>query len=168
MDRMIYGANWYVDTINQRLRLAAVQLPELSRAKETIVTGGGWFAFDNPGEIEGLEARFTLTGAHEDVRSLFGREPGDWTTFYYYERLRDITKGVNRGRVVILKGLVGTVRQPQIRGKRGGETEYSVSSMWQYQDLVDGKVIHRFDIETNTLIMNGLDYTADHNRLTAA
>lgn len=36
MDRVIYGANWYVDTLNQRLRLDTVQLPNLSRVNDTV------------------------------------------------------------------------------------------------------------------------------------
>ncbi len=168
MDAIIYGANWYVDTLNQRLRLASVKLPDLARAQDTITLGGGWFNFSHPGEIEPMSAPFSLYGAHDDIRSLFGREAGDWTTFYYYERLRDIQSGVNKGRVVILKGLVGRVGQPQVSGKRGGQTEYEVSSIVSYQDIVDGKRIHAFDFFANSLVINGTDYAADHNRIIAA
>ena len=168
MDSVIQGANWYVDTLNQRLRLATVKLPDLTRAQETITLGGGWFNFQHPGEIEPLVAPFALHGAHDDIRSLFGREAGDWTTFYYYERLRDLQRGVNKGRIVILKGLVGRVSQPQVAGKRGGQTEYEVSSIVSYQDIVDGKSIHHFDFFANRLVINANDYTADHNRIIAA
>lgn len=168
MDSMIYGANWYVDTLNQRLRLSKVKMPDLDRAKDAITLGGGWFKFDHPGEIEPMNAPFSLHGAHDDVRSLFGREAGDWTNFYYYERLRDIQNGVNKGRVVILKGLVGKVTQAEVSGKRGGETGYEVSSICGYKDIMDGRMIHRFDFFSNSLIINGVDYTAEHNRIIAA
>lgn len=168
MDRMIYGANWYVDTLNQRLRLSSVQMPNLSRVRDTITLGGGWMNFEHPGEIEPMTAPFSLHGSHEDIRSLFGREAGDWTTFYYYERLRDIQNGLNKGRVVILKGLVTQVSQPRVSGKRGGEAEYQVGSIVSYEDIVDGVKIHGFDFFANAMVINGVDYTAEHNRIIAA
>lgn len=168
MDSLIYGANWYVDTLNQRLRLATVKLPNLARANEEIKLAGGWMAISHPGEISPLGVSFTLQGAHEDIRSLFGREAGDWTTFYYYERLRDIRKGINKGRIVTLKGLLSDVTQPNVSGRNGGQTEYQVGTLIGYRDVVDGKRVHEFDFFSNSLIINGTDYSAEHNRLIAA
>lgn len=168
MDRVIYGANWYVDTLNQRLRLDTVQLPNLSRVQDTITLAGSWMSFENPGEIEPLTAPFSLHGSHDDIRSLFGREAGDWTTFYYYERLRDLQAGKNVGRVVILKGLISAVSQPRVAGKRGGQTEYQVGSIVSYEDIVEGKRIHLFDFFANKMVINGVDYSAEHNAIIAA
>ncbi|QFS97552.1 Phage tail tube protein FII [Labrenzia sp. THAF191b] len=168
MDRVIYGANWYVDTLNQRLRLDTVQLPNLSRVNDTVSLAGGWMAFENPGEIEPLTAPFSLIGSHDDIRSLFGREAGDWTSFYYYERLRDLQTGTNLGRVVMLKGLISAVSQPRVAGKRGGQTEYQVGSIVSYKDIVDGKMIHLFDFFANKMVINGVDYSAEHNAIIAA
>ncbi|PWV97698.1 hypothetical protein DFR52_106223 [Hoeflea marina] len=168
MDRIIHGANWYVDTLNQRLRLADITLPALNRAKETLQLGGGFFNLAIPYEIEELEAPFSLNGAHEDIRGLFGREPGDWTTFYYYERLRDIVKGENKGRVVILKGLVNEVTQAKVTGKKGDATGYKVGSIIEYRDIVDGKEIHRFDVFNNHLVIDGVNYSNSHNEIIAA
>lgn len=168
MDSLIYGANWYVDTLNQRQRLAKAQLPDLNRVKDAITLGGGWFKFDHAGEIEPLVMPFGLHGSHDDIRSLFGREAGDWTNFYYYERLRDIRQGINKGRIVIVKGLVGKVSQPQVTGKIGGQTDYEVSSIVSYRDMVDGKMVHHFNFFANKLVINGVDYSADHNRIIAA
>lgn len=168
MDSLIYGANWYVDTLNQRLRLDTAQMPTLSRVNETIQLAGGWMAFEHPGEIEPLTAPFTLKGAHSDIRSLFGREPGDWTSFYYYERLRDIQNGINKGRVVILKGLIGSVSQPRVSGRAGGMTDYQVASIVSYKDVVDGEIVHLFDFFANKIVIDGVDYSADHNAIIAA
>lgn len=168
MDSMIYGANWYVDTLNQRLRLDTVKTPDLTRTEEIIKLGGGFFSFANPGEIEPLTAPFSLHGSHDDIRSLFGREPGDWTTFYYYERLRDLQRGINKGRVVILKGLVGRVTPPQVSGKTGGATQYAVTSIVTYKDVIDGRRIHDYDLFSNQMVINGVDYASEHNRIIAA
>lgn len=168
MDSVIMGANWWIDTLNQRKRLVRCRLPRLTKARDAFVAGGGYFRLALPQEIEELEAPFTLKGSHEDVRGLFGREPGDWSTFTYYERLRDLMQGVNRGRVVTMKGLVNEVEQPQVEGKRADMTNYTIGSIIFYRDLVDGKTVHLMDFENNKLVMNGVDYSQEHNRLIAA
>lgn len=168
MDRIIMGANWYVDSLNQMLRLEKIQLPELERDSESFAPGGGFFQIDIPYEIQALEAPFSLNGSHADVRSLFGREPGDWTNFYYYERLRDIRDGKNLGRVVMLRGLIGSVKQAEVKGKKADMTDYKVTSIVHYHDVLDGKTVHKMDFFTNTLIIDTVDYSAPINRLLGA
>ena len=168
MDRLIMGANWYVDTLNCRKRLESVKLPQLAKDTEEFRPGGSFFTLSIPDAIKELEAEFSLKGVHEDVRSLFGREPGDWTNFYYYERLKDIDRNVNVGRVVRLKGLVSEVEQAEVKGKKGEVTNYKIGSIVLYQDRVDGRDVHLFDFFNNKLKINGVDYTAEHNRIIAA
>lgn len=168
MDSIIHGANWYIGELNQRKRLEACALPNLRRARERLTFGGGFFTFDLPTEIEELSFEFSLYGSHSDVRARFGREAGDWTTFYYYERMRDIAAGVNKGRVVMLKGLLNEVTHPRVLGKKADATRYAGGSVWLYHDIVDGLTVHKFDIENNVLIIDGVDYTAEANRLIAA
>jgi hypothetical protein len=167
-DSVIMGANWWVDKLNCRKRMDFVRLPNLNKAREAYVAGGGFFRFSMPGEIEELEAQLGMRGSHEDVRGLFGNEPGDWTTLYYYERLRDIMAGKNRGRVVIMKGLLQQVEQPRIQGKRADVTTYTFGSIVTYKDITDGKVVHLMDFDNNQLVMNGVSYSDEHNRLIAA
>lgn len=167
-DRVIMGANWWVDTLNCRKRLESATLPRLNKAVDRFVAGGGWMALSIPAEIEELTATITLKGAHEDLRSLFGREPGDWTTFYYYERLRDIMAGKNIGRVVTIKGLVQEVQQPRVTGKRADMTSYTIGSIVSYKDKVNGNIVHEIDFDNNQLTMNGTDYSSDANRLLSA
>jgi P2 family phage contractile tail tube protein len=178
MDSIIRGANWYVDKLNQRLRLDEVRLPRLRREMTQYMMGGSYFGLELPAEISPLSAEASYNGSHADVRSLFGREPGDWTTCYYYESLLNVfPKGGDasagkpqlKGRVVILKGLLTEVEQPAVKGlKPSGQTRFTWSSIITYQDVVDGKTIHKFDVENNVLIINGANYTAEHNSLIAA
>lgn len=177
MDSIIRGANWYVEELNQRKRLEECRLPRLSREMTQMVLGGGFFGLELPAEIAPLTAEASLNGSHDDIRSRFGREPGDWTTCYYYESLLNVFptgaagagKPTLKGRVVILKGLLNEVEQPAVRGvKAGGQTRFTWSSIILYHDVVDGRTIHKFDVENNTLIINGQNYTAEHNRILAA
>lgn len=180
MDSIIRGANWYVEELNCRLRLETAKLPQLTREMTPYAMGGGFFGLELPGEIQPLTAEATFNGSHADLRSRFGREPGDWTTFYYYESLLNVfpvnaggeaaTNGPRlKGRVVILKGLINEIDPPEVRGvKAGGATRFGFSTIVHYHDVVDGRTVHKFDIATNTLIIEGVNYTAEHNRLIAA
>lgn len=164
MDSVISGGTAFIETINQRLRMENMKLPTLSREMERYLIG--WYGLEVPGEVSPLTSTLNLRGGHDDVRSLFGREPGDWVTFYWYERLRDIQKGINKGRVVIQKGLLIGVDQPTVGGKRAdGVTGYTFGSIVDYRDMVDGRVIHWFDVFANKLVVNGIDYTAEHNQI---
>jgi phage tail tube protein FII len=181
MDRIIHGSNWYCGEINQRLRVDETTLPALSREMSSVVLGGGYFALDLPGEIQALTAEMTVNGAHEDLRTRFGREPGDWTTVTYYESLLDVfpagsdgsvqTNGAPKlnGRVVFLKGLLNEYTPPGVKGlKASGATRLRFSSIVLYHDIFNGKTIHKFDVQNNTLIIDGINYTAEHNRLISA
>ena len=168
MDRHFYGGNLYVDTINQRKRLVSATTPSIQRAKESYTLGGGFFSFALPYEVEDLEFKFSLNGHHEDVRTLVGREPGDWTTFYWYERLRDVYRGENYGRIVIVKGLLTAVEPSQMKGVKSEGTDYTVGSVIDYRDIMNGQMLHQMDVENNRLVMNGIDYSRRHNELIVA
>ena len=167
-DRVIMGANWYVGQLNCRKRLESATLPRLNKTVERFVAGGGWMALSIPMEIDELSATITLKGAHEDIRSLFGFEPGDFTDFYYYERLRDIMAGNDVGRKVWLRGLLQEVQQPRVTGKRADMTTYTIGSIVRYVDVTNAVTVHDLNFDTNTLIMNGVNYSQNANTLIAA
>lgn len=173
MDRIIHGSNWYCNEINQRLRIDETTLPVLTREMSSYVLGGGYFGLDLPAEIKALTAEMQVNGAHEDLRSRFGREAGDWTTVTYYESLLDVFAGSGtpklNGRVVFLKGLLNEYTPGGVKGlKASGATKLQFSSIVLYQDIFNGKTIHKFDVQNNVLIIDGVNYTAEHNRLIAA
>jgi len=181
MDRIIRGSNWYCNEINQRHRIDETTLPELSREMVSFVMGGGFFAMELPAEIQPLTCEQTVNGVHEDLKTRFGREPGDWTTMTYYENLLNVfpkdSNGVVpssgtpqlTGRVVFLKGLLNGYAQAGVKGmKSSGATRLRWSSIVLYHDIFDGRTIHKFDVQNNTLIIDGVNYTAEHNRIIAA
>ena len=151
MDRIIRGANWYCQETNQRQRIDETTLPELRRDMLPFVMGGGYFAFELPAEIAPLTCEMAVNGVHEDLKSRFGREPGDWTNLRYYESLlNQFTQGG-------VKGM-----------KSSAATRLGWSSIVLYHDMFNGKTVHKFDLQNNILIINGVNYTAEHNRLVAA
>lgn len=172
MDRIIRGANWYCENTNQALRTETVKLPNLEREMEGLSMGGSFFALELPGQIKALDTEIEVNGSHEDLRGLFGREPGDWTKLVYYENLLNVfPEGENagpklKGRTVIMKGLLVKVDQPSVKNvKPDGKTKLTWGSLILYHDLVDGKTIHKFDVKNNKLVIDGKNYTAEHNRL---
>ncbi|MFC6447157.1 phage major tail tube protein [Shinella zoogloeoides] len=180
MDGLIRGANWYCGEINQRLRADETTLPVLRREMMQLVMGGGWFSFELPAEVQPLTAEMTVEGVHKDLKARFGREPGDWTTVSYYENLLnvfpsnstgEVANGAaqNLGRVVFLKGLLNEYAQAGVKGqKSSGKTRLVWSSIVLYHDILDGQTVHKFDVQNNTLIIDGINYTAEHNRLIRA
>lgn len=172
MDSIIRGANWYCENTNQAFRTEQVQLPDLEREMDTLSISGGFFALDLPGQVKALTSEIEVNGSHDDLRSNFGREPGDWSKVVYYESLLNVfPTGDNtgpklKGRVVIMKGLLIKVGQPAIKNiKAGGTTKYTWGTLILYHDMVDGKTIHKVDVPRNVLVINGKNYTAEHNRL---
>lgn len=172
MDSIIRGANWYCEEINQAFRTEEVKLPTLTRDMTELLFSGGIGALDVPGHIKPLEAEMDMMGSHADLRSRFGREPGDWTKVVYYENLLDLFPKSEeagpklKGRTTIMKGLLNEVNQSGVKGmKASGSTKLKWGTIFLYHDLYDGKTIHKFDYRTNTLIIDGVNYTAQHNRL---
>ncbi len=178
MDRIIRGANWYCEEINQRQRIDETTLPQLEREMINMVMGGGYFGLEMPAEIKPLTAEMSVNGVHENLKTRFGREPGDWTTLTYYEALlnafpagSDGTVGSAggpklSGRVVFLKGLLNSYNQSGVKGmKSTSPTKLRWSSIVLYHDIFDGKTIHKFDVQNNILIIDGVNYSAEHNRL---
>lgn len=180
MDSIIRGANWYCGEINQRQRVDETTLPVLKREMIPMVMGGGWFGFELPAEIQPLTCEMSVNGVHSDLKTRFGREPGDWTTMAYYEALMNVfpastgeitTSGTPqlKGRTVILKGLLNDFEQGGVKGQKSSSaTKLRLSSIVLYQDMMDGKVIHKFDIQNNILIIDGINYTAEYNQLISA
>ncbi|MCB5203954.1 phage major tail tube protein [Neorhizobium sp. T786] len=181
MDRIIRGANWYCQQTNQRQRADETTLPALTREMISMVMGGGYFAMEMPAEIQPLTCEMTVNGVHEDLKARFGREPGDWTELRYYENLLNVfpadtngevpTSGAPKltGRVVFLKGLLNGFEQGGVKGmKSSGATRLRWSSIVLYHDIFNGRTVHKFDVQNNELIIDGVNYTAEHNRIIAA
>jgi len=173
MDAIIRGANVYVDEINQRRKLDSAKLPTLKREMLDHYLGGGYYKFSLASEIAPLEAEFMLDGVAGDLHSRFGRDPGDWTTITIYQSLLDATggdsKAVRFGRVVLIRGLISEIEQPAVNGmKAKDKTKVKMGSIVKYQDILSGVTVHKFDVVSNTLVVNTANYSAEHNRLIAA
>ncbi|PWE52253.1 hypothetical protein DEM27_31900 [Metarhizobium album] len=182
MDRLIYGANWYCDETKQWQRVDETTLPVLEREMVQYVMGGGYFGLDLPAEIRPLSCEQTVNGEYEDLRVHFGRDPGDWTTLRYFQKLINVfpassngdvnpttpTPARALGRVVFLKGLLTSYTPGAVKGlKASAATRLRWQSIVLYHDIVDGRTIHKFDAQNNILIIDGQNYTAEHNRLLA-
>jgi phage tail tube protein FII len=181
MDRIIRGANWYCQQTNQRQRADETTLPALTREMVSFVMGGGYFGMELPAEIQPLTCEMTVNGVHEDLKARFGREPGDWTELRYYENLLNVFPASSNGevqtsgnpqltgRVVFIKGLLNGFEQGGVKGmKSSAATRLRWSSIVLYHDLFNGRTVHKFDVQNNELIIDGVNYTAEHNRIIAA
>lgn len=179
MDGIVRASNWYCNEINQRLRIEEVIPPELKRDMAPMLLG--YFGVELPMEISPLTSEMTVNGIHADLKNRFGREPGDWTTISYYESLLNVFPsnstgniGHNggpalRGRTLFLKGLLNHYGQGgQKHMKPSGPVKLTWSTIVLYHDIIDGVTVHKFDLQNNILIIDGVNYTANSNQLIAA
>ncbi|MCC3246127.1 phage major tail tube protein [Methylocystis sp. WRRC1] len=145
MDYIVRGGNWYFDALNAWRVLDEVTLPELTFNTEDFVPGGHNMAVAWPEEMQPLKATIKLKSDDPRVRGLCGREPGAYVTATYYENLRSFRDGTNRGRVILLKGLLNSVKPDARKGVKASGTEYEFSTIVRYEDVTGGAVTHRFD-----------------------
>ncbi|TPQ48695.1 hypothetical protein C2U72_22385 [Prosthecomicrobium hirschii] len=165
---VIYGGNVWLKTDNLALSLAKAKMPDLKRAMSDINASGSYFGLQIPAEIEALTAEFEVNGPDKRVRIRFGRDPGDWTELYYYERIREVVAGVDIGRTVYLKGLINEIdAQETEKTKAAGTMKFRMSTIVHYHDRQDGRTTHKFDYFTNTVVVDGVDLTSSHNQILA-
>lgn len=180
--RHLFGGNWYCDQTNAWNYIDESTLPALEREMQPMNMGGSYFGLEMPAEFRPLTCEQSVNGEPEALRLHFGRDPGDWTTLRHYQRMIDIfpanadpagqpttpTPAKSFGRIVFLKGLLTSYTPSPVKGlKQTGPTRLRWSSIVLYHDIVNGKTIHKFDAQNNVLIIDGINYSAEHNRLLA-
>lgn len=145
MDNVVRGGNWYFAEINLWRVLDEVELPEVKHAEDNFVPGGHMMGVKWQEEVEALEAKIKTKTADPELQGLIGRLPGDYITATWYENLLSFRTGLNRGRVITMKGLVLGGKQAAVKGHKAAGRDYTFGNMVKYLDVVDGKSIHRFD-----------------------
>jgi len=145
MDAIVRGGNWYFDQLNAWRVLDEVTLPEITFNTDDFTPGGHHMGVSWPEDMAPLKASIKLRSDDPRVRALCGKQPGDYVTATYYENLRSFRDGSNRGRVIVMKGLLVSVKAEARRGMKASGTDYEFSSIVRYEDVVDGAVVHRFD-----------------------
>lgn len=145
MDNVVRGGNWYFDVLNLWRILDEVTLPEVKHAEDTFTPAGHMMSVKWQEEMEALSAGVKTKTADPELQGLIGRLPGNYITATYYENLLSFRTGANRGRVIIMKGLLNGAKQDAVKGHKPAGRELTFSNIVYYQDLVDGKAIHRFD-----------------------
>lgn len=162
MDNVIRGGNWWFDTLNLWRVLDEVTVPEIAHDEDDFTPGGG------DGGVKWQEGRKALTAtiktktADPQIQGLVGRLPGDYVTATWWENLLSYRTGEQRGRVIIMKGLVTSSKQNAVKGQKAAGREYSFGNIVFYHDVVDGKSIHKFDFFAGpgATLVNGVNPSA--------
>lgn len=157
MDNVVRGGNWFFDVLNLWRVLEEVTLPELKHAEDDFVPGGHMMGVKWQEELHALEATIKTKTADPEIQGLVGRLPGDYVTATYYENLRSFRSGANKGRVIVMKGLVVDSKQNAVKGMKAAGRDYRFSNIVFYHDLVDGRSIHKLDVLSGpgATIVNG-------------
>lgn len=157
MDNIIRGGNWYFDTLNTWRVLDEVEVPEISHAEDDFVPGGHMMGVNWQEEVKSLTARIKTKTADPQIQGLVGRLPGNYVTATWYENLLSFRTGENRGRVIVLKGLVTGSKQAAVKGHKAAGRDYTYSNIVYYHDMVDARSVHKFDFFAGpgSTIVNG-------------
>ena len=157
MDNVIRGGNWWFDTINTWIVLDEVRLPDVARKKEAFTPGGGNWEVEWPEEFQAMTAGIKLKNNDPRIRGLCGREPGSWITSYYYEHLRSYRNGEEKGRIVVLKGLLNAIKDDPKKAMKATGIDYEFSTIVFYHDMFAGRSIHKLDFFSGpaATIVNG-------------
>lgn len=145
MDNIVRGGNWFFEQLNAWRVLDEVTLPKISFSKSAFTPAGHNMGVDWPEDMEPLMSTVKLRSDDPRVRGLCGRQPGDYVTAVYYENLASFRTGANKGRVILMKGLINSVGAEPRKGVKASGTEYEFGSIVRYEDVADGLVVHRFD-----------------------
>ena len=145
MDNVIRGGNWYFEQFNLWRVLDEVTVPELSFGGDDFAPGGHMMEVEFPETLKPLKATIKTRTADPAIRAMCGRQPGDYVSATYYENLVSFRDGSNKGRIVMLKGLINEVKQDATKGLKTVGVEYTFSTIVLYRDIVDGRDIHMFD-----------------------
>lgn len=169
MDNVIRGCNWWFDSLNTWKTLDEVRLSDFARATESFGSAAGNWEVAWPEGWQAMTATIKLRNNDPDIRGLCGKEPGDYTTAYYYEYLKSYRSGEEKGRVIVLKGLINSIKDdPKARMKASG-IEYDFSTVVLYHDMFDGRSIHKLDYFAGpgSTIINGATPFAGMARILA-
>jgi Phage tail tube protein FII len=145
MDNIVRGGNWYFDVLNTWRVLDQATLPELKFVTDKFTPAGHMMGVEWPEELEALTATIKLKNNDPRIRGLCGRQPGDYVTSTYYENLTSYRTGENKGRIIILRGLINEIKQDDVKGLKPAGVDYKFSTLVFYHDIFDGKTIHKFD-----------------------
>jgi P2 family phage contractile tail tube protein len=145
MDNIVRGGNWYFDALNLWRVLDEVELPEIKHAVESFTPAGHMMGVEWPEEIEAMKAMIKTKNNDPRLRALCGRQPGNYVAATYYENLVSYRDGTNRGRLIILRGLMTEVKQAAVKGLKIAGVDYTFSTLVYYHDLYDGRSVHKFD-----------------------
>ncbi len=145
MDNVIRGANWWFDALNTWKALDEVTLPDFARATEAFGSAAGNWEVNWPEGWQAMTATIKLRNNDPDIRALCGREPGDYITAYYYEYLRNYSNGESKGRVIILKGLINSIKDETKQRMKATGIEYEMSTIVLYHDMFEGRSVHKLD-----------------------
>ena len=107
---------------------------------------GAFTSFNDFSQGPGEPANTTLWGA-----------PGGPGAFGL---LKDFATGTNTPVTLTLVTTGGA------NGTGGPSTEFVAGT--NAADIFNGKTVHKFDLQNNVLIIDGVNYTAEHNRLISA
>ena len=146
MDSVIRGGNWWWGNLNAWRVLEEVEMPEIAHALDNFSPSGHHMGVEFPEDMNPLTATVKHRTNDAQVRGLCGQVPPNYIECTYYENLESYRPGgTPQGRVVLLRGLLNSVKAAATKGVKRADVDYIFTTIVYYHDLYDGRSVHRFD-----------------------
>lgn len=156
---ILQDMNLHIDSVGYAGRVGELTLPKIAPKVMEYIAGGMSGPVDIPmGQMEKMEADFTIKGANADVMTVWGVVPGNDVAF----QVRGVTVDADGTQVAVRVIMRATVREIDQGGwKPGEETTTKVSvTVNQYEYVRDGKSLIKHDPVNRVLEIDGTDQMA--------
>ena len=157
--KRVTNFNLFVDGKGKAGLAEEVTMPDVVAATEEYQGGGMAAPIDIlMGTLEKMDADFTMKGMDADTLKLFGVVEGNDVPLTFRGALHG-EGGAVEPMVATMRGVITKV---ELGSLKVGENTTKFNMNVRYFKLeLNGEVIYDIDVMTNTVIINGVDQTAD-------
>jgi phage tail tube protein FII len=166
MREIVHGWALFCDGVSKHLVTETVQLPALTTQTRDFTPGGGHMGYQvGLSAVAPLTMSFSLINRDPETMALFGLATGRHRTYTLIEQLIDEMNGDAKRRVVTVIGCLNSIESAQNRSPDLIGMQYQVGSVHTYTDAIGSTVVHGFYLKSNRRIVNGVEVTAQRNRI---
>lgn len=147
INRFIRGFTLVVnDNINLALDIDTLKLPTLEEIVESFQPGGSDLEIEIGGlGVKALSLQFKVKSHTPDTLGLFGRRPGIRDAFTGKKLIISEDDGSEHEHAIDVRGRLSKIDGEELAAGKATGYDHEIKSIWQYTELYDGRVMHRFN-----------------------
>lgn len=154
------GFNLYADDVNKWLGLDKLKRPALEDVLVDFRPGGARVDTEVAMGIKKLAMPFTCKNVDTHLLGLFGLGAGVRKRFTAYGHVVDELTEETRQEIITVRGRLVKAEQADLKPNEMAEFDYAVGAIIYYHYVSGGRTVHRWNMATNELVINGVDQLA--------